>query len=89
MNKDMMNPRKLEEDELRILVADMTTKLPPEITLETALMMLMDATSELSDRITMFETSNLISIAAVMTKAVAAQELYATSPISVEKETRQ
>lgn len=89
MNKDITNPRKLERHEVELLVADMTTKIPPEITLEVALNMLIEATSDTSDRITMFETSNLISIAAVMIKAVAAQEDYATMPIIVERETRQ
>lgn len=89
MNSTLMNPRKLEEAEVRLLVADMITKIPPEITLETALAMLVEAISEVSERSTMFQTSNLIAIAAVVTKAVAANQALASTQITVAKETRQ
>jgi hypothetical protein len=85
----LMNPRKLEEVEVRLLVADMVAKIPPEITLESALAMLIEGISEMSARITMFETSTLIGIAATVTKAVAANRALASTPIAVAKETCQ
>jgi len=89
MNKDMMNPRKLDEAEVRLLVLDMVPKIPPELTLEASMFMLIEAISDMSERITMHQTSNLVGIAAIITKAIAADQEAAARPIVVDKETRQ
>lgn len=85
----LMNPRKLSEDEVRLLVADMATKVPCEVTLASALPSLFEVIGAISDRITMVETGNLLGLAAVVSKVVAAQEMFADTQIVVPKETRQ
>jgi len=51
--------------------------------------MLIEAISDMSERITMHQTSNLVGIAAIITKAIAADQEAAARPIVVDKETRQ
>jgi len=81
----MMNPRKLTEDEVRLMMVQLASTAPPEITLTDMVPELIRLASTLSDRMTMMETSALVGVATILARACAAGDPAATRRVLIER----
>lgn len=79
----MMNPRKLTEDEIRLLMVQMASTMPPEITLTDMVPELIRLTAAVSDRVTMQESGALLGVVTVLARACAAGDPAATRHVKV------
>ena len=87
--QDMKNPRALSQEEVQMLLLDMMARVPSELTVAVMLPELIRCIAAISDRLTVKETSDLLAIAAIISRAVAAGEAVASVKVKVAKDTMQ
>ena len=82
---NMTNPRKLTEDEVRLLMVQMAGTMPPEITLADMVPELIRLTAAVSDRLSMQESGALLGVATALARACAAGDPAATRHVKVAR----
>lgn len=85
----MMPPRKLRPEEVRSFVGQFMVTVPSDLTLKDALTTFIEQFADLSDRITIQQQSNMLSLWAIVAKYAAANDLASSTQVVLGMETRQ
>lgn len=80
--------RRMNQDTVRLLVADLASKVPSDFTLIVGFDALVEIASELSNKMTERQAAQLIGAIAIVAKYAAHEEFAGTS-ISISRDTRQ
>ena len=89
MSKTSRLPRKLTEQEVLGFIAQFATQAPEALTLSDAVKMFVEQFAEMSDKLSIKQASDLMSLFGIVTKYAAAQHHAANTQIIIPKETAQ
>jgi len=85
IDKNLIPSRKMTEEEVLSFIARFATEAPAFITLSDIMPMLIEHMAEISDRLTLQQSSRLISLFGIVAKYSASQPAIASTPIKIEK----